>query len=115
MPKPLIDLGERVRAARKARGLSQVQLAELCGISRRHISSIERGSNFGVENLLRLMGVLRGALRPEDILPAGSTQGETAQPPVDYSQVAEIVSSLSLEHTGMARQLRQLRAIMHKR
>ena len=37
------DLGKRVRAIRKGRGLTQAQLAELCEVAIEHISGIERG------------------------------------------------------------------------
>lgn len=38
-----IRLGERVRSARKRKGLTQAQLAELSGYSVQHISHIETG------------------------------------------------------------------------
>jgi len=38
------DLGARVRALRKGRGLSQAELAEKCEVTVEHISGIERGS-----------------------------------------------------------------------
>ena len=37
------DFGRAVRAARKEAGLSQMQLAELCGCSQRFVSEVERG------------------------------------------------------------------------
>ena len=39
-----IALGQRIREARKARGLSQEKLGELCGISTAHVGHIERGT-----------------------------------------------------------------------
>jgi HTH-type transcriptional regulator/antitoxin HipB len=36
-------LGVEVRARRKAKSLSQTQLAELCGVSLRLVSELERG------------------------------------------------------------------------
>ncbi|MDO4313901.1 MAG: helix-turn-helix transcriptional regulator [Eubacteriales bacterium] len=38
-----IKLGERVRSARKRKGLTQAQLAEVTGYSTQHISHIETG------------------------------------------------------------------------
>ncbi len=37
------DFGKRVRAKRKQLGLTQVQLAEACGVSTTFVSDLERG------------------------------------------------------------------------
>ncbi|MBR0303906.1 MAG: helix-turn-helix transcriptional regulator [Clostridia bacterium] len=37
-------LGARIRAARRARGMTQERLGELCGISTAHMGHIERGT-----------------------------------------------------------------------
>lgn len=37
------ELGELLRKKRKAQGLTQVQVAEHCGISPRFVSEVERG------------------------------------------------------------------------
>ncbi|MCG6493380.1 helix-turn-helix transcriptional regulator [Kitasatospora sp. A2-31] len=44
-------LGRAVREAREAAGLSQVELAELAGLSRSAVQSIERGRAFGAPQL----------------------------------------------------------------
>lgn len=41
----LILLGKRIRELRTKRGLSQERLSELCGVSSRHISEMERGES----------------------------------------------------------------------
>ena len=44
--------GERIRTLRKERGLSQEDLAELCGLDRTYISGIERGlRNVALRNI----------------------------------------------------------------
>jgi transcriptional regulator with XRE-family HTH domain len=44
--------GQRVRALRKARGLSQKDFAELCNLDRTYISGIERGlRNVALRNI----------------------------------------------------------------
>ncbi|MFP1681962.1 helix-turn-helix transcriptional regulator [Alloalcanivorax sp. C16-1] len=37
------ELGARIRAARKAQGLTQVDLAEIAGVGPRFVSELERG------------------------------------------------------------------------
>lgn len=56
----LADLGARVRQARTNRNLSQVELAEACGISVPYISDIERGKKcFSVDILIRIAHALQ--------------------------------------------------------
>jgi transcriptional regulator with XRE-family HTH domain len=55
MKKPLIALGEKVRALRSKLDLSQEALAERCDFDRTYISLIERGQrNPSFTNLIRL-------------------------------------------------------------
>ena len=52
-------LGETLRAARKAKGWNQTQLAEACKIDRTVISRIESGAwSFGVDTLFRIAHAL---------------------------------------------------------
>ncbi|WP_059050397.1 helix-turn-helix domain-containing protein [Paenibacillus senegalimassiliensis] len=52
-------VGEQLRLIRKARGLTQEQLAEKCGLSFSYISDIERGSrNLTLESLDKLITAL---------------------------------------------------------
>jgi transcriptional regulator with XRE-family HTH domain len=51
--------GARVRELRLARGLSQERLAELAGLHRTYVSSLERGRrNVGLDNILDLAAAL---------------------------------------------------------
>lgn len=44
--------GEKIRALRKERGMSQEKFAELCGLDRTYISGIERGNrNISLVNI----------------------------------------------------------------
>lgn len=55
-------LGEVIRAARKARGLSQEALADAAGIDRSHMGKIERGErNITLLNLLKIAAALDGS------------------------------------------------------
>ncbi len=54
-----MDLGEVIRAARKAKGISQEALAELAGIDRSYMGGIERGEhNLAIVNLLKITDAL---------------------------------------------------------
>lgn len=55
-----VSPGESVRIIRELQGLSQTQLAELCGIPQTTISAIETGRvNLGVERAKALAAALR--------------------------------------------------------
>lgn len=55
----LVELGAAIRAARKAKGLSQEALAELAGIDRSYMGGIERGEhNLAIMNLLKIAHAL---------------------------------------------------------
>lgn len=57
--KILIQLGDRLREARKQAKLSQEDVAHLSGLHRTYISLVERGGrNISVLNLLSITGVL---------------------------------------------------------
>lgn len=52
-------VGSRIRESRKAKGLSQDQLAELCGFHYSYIGGVERGErNISLENLAKIADAL---------------------------------------------------------
>jgi transcriptional regulator with XRE-family HTH domain len=59
--KFLVRFGRRIQELRKAKGLSQEEFADKCGLDRTYISGIERGKrNVGLENvrvLAKALGV----------------------------------------------------------
>ncbi len=60
-------LGEAVRTARKARGLSQEALADAAGIDRSHMGKIERGErNVTLLNVAKIAAALN--LKPSEVL-----------------------------------------------
>jgi y4mF family transcriptional regulator len=55
------DLGRQIRAARKAQGLTQTELAETAGVGTRFVSELERGketARLGLSlEIARLVGI----------------------------------------------------------
>ncbi len=74
-PLPVVDrtmilaaFGQRVRERREARGLSQEALADLCGLHRTYVGSLERGErNVGLVNVYVLSKALQ--VPAHDLLP----------------------------------------------
>jgi transcriptional regulator with XRE-family HTH domain len=72
-PDPRVAFGKRLRALRAARGISQEALADLSGIDRAYVGSIERGQrNVSILNIYRLARALE--VEPLELLrqPAGA-------------------------------------------
>ena len=54
------SVGDRIRAMRKAKGLTQQQLAELSNLDDAYIGSVERGErNFSVNTLEKIVVALK--------------------------------------------------------
>lgn len=54
-----VAFGRRVRSIREAKHLSQEQLAEIAGLHRTYVSSLERGQrNVGLDNIVVLADAL---------------------------------------------------------
>lgn len=70
-----LQFGERLRAVRQTRGISQEKLAELAGLHRTYVSSIERGernvSLVNIERLAAALGVAMAELMPDEVKPKG--------------------------------------------
>ena len=81
-PIPLLDqLGQHLRSLRKARGLSQTQLATLLGVTQARVATIERdpsvvsvGQLFEIIRLLGAQWVLRDLQHPSAGANAVSSQ-----------------------------------------
>ena len=61
------EIAQRLRDARRRRGMTQVELAAKLGTNQTYVSSVERASRgLTVQQLVRLCGALR--ISPEEIL-----------------------------------------------
>jgi transcriptional regulator with XRE-family HTH domain len=64
----LVRFGERLREVRQGAGVSQEKLAELAGLHRTYVSSVERGlrnvSLLNIDTLARALGVALADLMP---------------------------------------------------
>ena len=56
--KQSLDVGELMRARRKAQGVTQTLLADYSGVSRVSITKIERGGDLKLSTLLKLTELL---------------------------------------------------------
>ena len=64
IPKARRAFAESLRELRLSRGLSQEALAELCGLHRTYVGSVERGErNISLDNIERLAEALGVAAR----------------------------------------------------
>ena len=84
------DIGQRIRALRRERKLSQEQLAEKVWISTTHMSHIENGSTkLSLPVLVDLAAALD--VSANELLSGQSSQGRSA----GYEQVKEILNGCS--------------------
>lgn len=68
-------LGDRIRERRTAQNLTQAALAELCGLHRTFIGSVERGErNVAVLSLRKIATALR--VTPAELLTETGTHGK---------------------------------------
>ena len=68
MPDTQARFGKKLRAARQDKGVSQEKLAELAGLHRTYVSSVERGerniSLLNIERLAKALGTKMAELMP---------------------------------------------------
>ena len=66
-PSTRILFATNLRREREERGLSQETFADLCGLHRTYVGSVERGErNIGIDNIERFSSAL--GLNPVDLL-----------------------------------------------
>jgi transcriptional regulator with XRE-family HTH domain len=69
----MVRFGNRLREVREAAGVSQEKLAELAGLHRTYVSSVERGKrNISLQNIERLALALGVSMK--ELMPAMKTK-----------------------------------------
>lgn len=90
------ELGARIRQARTSRNMSQLELADACGISVPYVSDIERGKKcFSVDILLRIALALQ--ISTDWLLRLDIPQTEYAY----NAEAAELLKDCSLEEAAL--------------
>jgi transcriptional regulator with XRE-family HTH domain len=100
----LLQLGERVKALRVTRGLSQEELAERAGMSLKHLGEIERAAT--EPSITAVLGLAKGLeVRVLELLPdpARITPEPKALSRDDWQRILEITKSLADTAEGMVR------------
>lgn len=73
-------LGNRIRAIRNAKGLTQQDLADLSGLDYRYIGAIERGErNFSIDTLERVLVALKVSLHEVAYFGVELSKGDSAR------------------------------------
>lgn len=106
-----VELGNRIRQARTERNMSQMELAEACGISVPYVSDIERGKKcFSVDILLRIALALQ--FSTDWLLRLDIPQTDYAY----HAEAAELLADCSQEEAALLLDLMgSMKQILRKR
>ena len=92
------EIGQRLRALRTERGMTQVELADAMGIHQTSLSQMERGiRGVGIKQILKICRALK--VSPDRLLGA-ATKHETSAPPRNARLLRRVrqVEQLPTEH-----------------
>ena len=105
------ELGARIRQARTARNMSQLELADACGISVPYVSDVERGKKcFSVDILLRIAQALQ--VSADWLLRLDIPQTDYAY----HAEAAELLADCSQEEAALLLDLMSsMKQIIRKR
>lgn len=107
MKSPTELFGARIRELRKARGLTQDQLAEFLGVEQKHISLIELGKSYpSLDRLIRIAEALQVPL------PSLFEFMHLEAPEVQMQSIEEMLKGLDDEARGKAYKI--IRAILEE-
>ncbi|WP_154985716.1 helix-turn-helix domain-containing protein [Paenibacillus polysaccharolyticus] len=104
MTKLRNSVGERIRAVRKAKGLTQQQLAELSGLDDAYIGSVERGErNFSIDTLEKILLGLKLSLN--ELMISTDFLGEVESRQTVLEEFIAITSNISDEQIDILTQI----------
>jgi transcriptional regulator with XRE-family HTH domain len=83
-------IGQLVREARKARGMTQMKLSELIGVSYQQVQKYEKGSDISVERLKQIAKAVNVPITLFFPAPAESV----AETPASYGKIPEDEAAL---------------------
>ncbi|MDQ0492331.1 helix-turn-helix domain-containing protein [Paenibacillus brasilensis] len=99
------QMGIRIRAIRKAKGLTQQQLAELSGLDDAYIGSVERGErNFSIDTLEKVLTALNVSISELMFSKEHMTKDETIRQEAIDEFVA-LTSKLDEKQIGILRRV----------
>ncbi|MCC3378454.1 helix-turn-helix domain-containing protein [Paenibacillus farraposensis] len=105
MTKLRNSVGERIRTIRKAKGLTQQQLAELSGLDDAYIGSVERGErNFSIDTLEKVLTALNVSISELMFSKEHVTKDETIRQEAIDEFVA-LTSGLNEKQIGILRRV----------
>ena len=89
--KDIEEIGENIRLAREAQGMSQDDLADIVGTSRKAISRYENGySEMGIATFIQYADALKK--RPEQLLPTRMCEWAEQTQADELKDIAETLS-----------------------
>jgi transcriptional regulator with XRE-family HTH domain len=98
-------IGERIRSVRKAKGLTQLNVADKCDLDDAYLGGVERGErNFSIDTLEKILKALQ--LQPIDVLRIDDDSDEresVRQQAID--EFMAITSSLTDEQIDILRKV----------
>jgi len=106
------EMGKRVRALRKALGMTQVQLARQVGVSQSAISDIERGDTTDVMGPTLSALCTRLRTNPEWLLNGIGHPGPALATNIETNELVAVFRSLSDEHRAVV--LSVARTLQHE-
>jgi transcriptional regulator with XRE-family HTH domain len=99
------SVGDRIRAIRKAKGLTQQQLAELSNLDDAYIGSVERGErNFSVDTLEKIVVALK--IQPAELFHSQDKLNDVEKAQREaIDEYAVAVGELSVKQIGVMKRI----------